>query len=109
MFRRSETQHQEMDEGMLSRVYRQGFNACLDGLPRTPPAGYDGLVGLDLIGTWSAGWDGACRELGAPSSSRSAASHSTHRGLPPSCAPAAFLQSMTICDPCHTDRLYRRS
>ena len=62
MFRRSETRQQhgdERDEGMLLRVYQQGYNARLEGLPRTPPAGYEGLVGLDLTGTWAEGWDGA--------------------------------------------------
>ncbi len=50
---------------MLSRVYLQGFSARAKGQPRTPPAGYEGLIGVDLLGTWSAGWDGAHRELDA--------------------------------------------
>ena len=53
---------------MLWRVYRQGFNARAEGHPRTPPAGYEGLIGLDLVGTWSAGWDEAHRELDRTSS-----------------------------------------
>ena len=48
MFRRSETQQQYGDEGMLLRVYQQGFNARRRGLQRTPPAGYEGLI-LSLI------------------------------------------------------------
>ncbi len=59
---------------MLLRVYHQGFIARLEGLPRTAPAGYDGLIGLDLVGTWAAGWDGAHQELvGGAASSWSAA------------------------------------
>ncbi len=57
---------------MLQRVHQQGFIARLRGLPRTAPAGYEGLVGLDLVGTWSAGWDSAHRELDSRASSRSA-------------------------------------
>lgn len=70
---RPESQQQERDDGMLLRVYRQGHHAGMAGLPCTPPAGYEGLIGLDLIGTWTAGWDGANRELPGAASSRSAA------------------------------------
>lgn len=58
---------------MLLRVYHQGFNARLEGLPRRPPAGYEGLIDIDLVGTWAAGWDGAHQELDGAASSWSAA------------------------------------
>jgi hypothetical protein len=62
---------------MLSRVYRQGHHAGMTGLPCTPPAGYEGLIGLDLIGTWTAGWDAANRELQGAASPRCAAYQGT--------------------------------
>ena len=61
--RRNEAPQQRGDEGMLQRVYQQGFSACERGLPRRPPAGYDGLIGMDLVGIWAAGWDQAHEEL----------------------------------------------
>ncbi len=75
MFRRfkKEREREQQHGGMLHRVYEQGFDACLAGMPRTPPAGYEGLIGLDLVGTWTAGWDVGHRELATPASSRSAA------------------------------------
>jgi len=48
---------------MLRRVYHQGFDARLEGLPRKPPASYEDLLGVDLVGAWAAGWDGAHQEL----------------------------------------------
>ena len=58
---------------MLLRVYQQGFDARRRGLQRTPPAGYEGLIGLDLVGTWAAGWDDANQELLGAAGSWSAA------------------------------------
>jgi len=63
MFRRSETPQHERETGMLRRVYHQGFDARLEGLPRKPPASYEDLLGVDLVGAWAAGWDGAHQEL----------------------------------------------
>ena len=58
---------------MLLRVYGQGFNARMGGLPREPPAGYEGLIGVDLVGTWATGWDEADQQLTAGNRSWSAA------------------------------------
>ncbi len=51
------------DDGMLWRVYDQGFRARLQALPRRPPAGYEGMIEPDLVGTWIEGWEAAGREL----------------------------------------------
>jgi len=49
---------------MLLRVYHQGYGARMEGLPCTPPAGYDGMVGVNLAAGWIAGWEEADREFG---------------------------------------------
>ena len=58
---------------MLLRIYGRGFQARLEGCARTPPAGYDAAIALDLEGWWMAGWDEADRVLARASGVRRAA------------------------------------
>jgi hypothetical protein len=67
MFDRIKQRHavrrQQEDERMLLRIYDRGFRARLDGRERTPPAGYEAAIALDLEGWWTTGWDEADRAL----------------------------------------------
>lgn len=58
---------------MLLRIYDRGFQARLEEHPRTPPAGYEAAIALDLQGWWTAGWDEADRVLARPTGARRAA------------------------------------
>jgi hypothetical protein len=69
---RHEIRRQQEDDRMLLRIYHRGFNARLEGLTRTPPAGYDAAIALDLVGWWTAGWDEADRELARATDQHSA-------------------------------------
>jgi hypothetical protein len=57
--RRHEVRRQQEDDSMLLRIYQRGFHARLEGRSRTPPAGYDAAMALDLVGWWTAGWEEA--------------------------------------------------
>jgi len=60
---RREVQRHQQDERVLRLVYHRGSTARMAGLACTPPGGYDAAIGLDLIGSWTAGWEAADREL----------------------------------------------
>jgi hypothetical protein len=60
---RHRVRRQQEDDRMLLRIYHRGFHARLEGLPRTPPSGYDAAIALDLVGWWTAGWEEADRVL----------------------------------------------
>jgi anti-anti-sigma factor len=57
------------DYRMMLLVHDQGVNARLEGLPCRPPDGYDVAIGLDLVEVWTAGWEGADRQLAGQSKS----------------------------------------
>jgi len=61
---RAEAQRRNEEESALLRVYQQGFNARMDGLPRVAPDGFGAELGLDYRGTWIAGWEAADRVVG---------------------------------------------
>ena len=58
------------DYRMMLLVHDQGVNARLEGRPCRPPDGYDVAIGLDLVEVWTAGWEGADRQLAGQAKSR---------------------------------------
>ena len=49
---------------ILWEVYQRGYEARVAGQPCEPPAGHDGMLGVDLLCGWIAGWEQADREFG---------------------------------------------
>ena len=70
---RHRVRRQQEDDSMLLRIYGRGFQARLEGCSRTPPAGYEAAITLDLQGWWTAGWDEADRTIAHASGARRAA------------------------------------
>jgi hypothetical protein len=77
MFERLKQRHavrrQQEDDSMLLRIYGRGFQARLEERPRTPPAGYEAAIALDLEGWWTAGWEEADRTLARTAGAQRAA------------------------------------
>lgn len=70
---RHKVRRQQEDASMLLRIYDRGFQARLQERSRTPPAGYEAAIALDLLGWWTAGWDEADRVLERANGARRAA------------------------------------
>jgi hypothetical protein len=60
---RREARRHHQDQLVLQSVNQQGFDAHGAGHSCTPPAGYEPIVGFDLVGEWTAGWAQADREV----------------------------------------------